>query len=62
LGIQPVLHKTLAEVVAGRLAASLLDGTFKPGERLPPERELMELLSVSRATLREGLRPWVNTG
>ena len=56
MGIQPVSHKTLAEVVAGRLAASLLDGTFKPGERLPPERELMELLSVSRATLREGLK------
>jgi molybdopterin/thiamine biosynthesis adenylyltransferase/DNA-binding transcriptional regulator YhcF (GntR family) len=56
VGIQPVSHKTLAQVVAGRLAASLLDGTFKPGERLPPERELMELLSVSRATLREGLK------
>jgi molybdopterin/thiamine biosynthesis adenylyltransferase/DNA-binding transcriptional regulator YhcF (GntR family) len=56
VGIQPVSHNTLAQVVAGRLAASLLDGTFKPGERLPPERELMELLSVSRATLREGLK------
>jgi molybdopterin/thiamine biosynthesis adenylyltransferase/DNA-binding transcriptional regulator YhcF (GntR family) len=56
VGIQPVSHRTLAEIVAGRLAASLLDGTFKPGERLPPERELMELLSVSRATLREGLK------
>ncbi len=56
MGIQPVSHKTLAQVVAGRLAASLLDGTFKPGERMPPERELMELLSVSRATLREGLK------
>jgi molybdopterin/thiamine biosynthesis adenylyltransferase/DNA-binding transcriptional regulator YhcF (GntR family) len=56
VGIQPVSHRTLAEVVAGRLAASLLDGTFKPGERLPPERELIELLNVSRATLREGLK------
>jgi len=56
VGIQPVSHKTLAAVVAGKLAASLLDGTFEPGQRLPPERELMELLSVSRATLREGLK------
>ena len=56
MGIQPVSHKTLAAVVAGKLAASLLDGTFVPGQRLPPERELMELLSVSRATLREGLK------
>jgi adenylyltransferase/sulfurtransferase len=56
VGIQPVSHKTLAAEVAGKLAASLLDGTFEPGQRLPPERELMELLSVSRATLREGLK------
>lgn len=56
MSIQPVSHKTLAEMVAGRLAGSLLEGTFQPGERLPPERELMELLDVSRATLREGLK------
>jgi molybdopterin/thiamine biosynthesis adenylyltransferase/DNA-binding transcriptional regulator YhcF (GntR family) len=54
--IEPVSHKTLAEGVAGRLAASLLDGRLKPGERLPSERELIGLLDVSRATLREGLK------
>jgi molybdopterin/thiamine biosynthesis adenylyltransferase/DNA-binding transcriptional regulator YhcF (GntR family) len=54
--IQPVTHRTLAEIVAGRLAASLLAGTLKPGERLPSERELIGLLEVSRATLREGLK------
>lgn len=54
--IQPIAHRTLAEAVAGRLAAWLLDGSLKPGEQLPPERELMSRLDVSRATLREGLK------
>lgn len=54
--IQPVAHKTLAETVAGRLAASLLDGSLTPGVQLPPERDLMNQLGVSRATLREALK------
>ena len=54
--MQPVAHQTLAEAVAGRLAASLLDGTWKPGDQLPAERDLMEQLNVSRATLREALK------
>lgn len=54
--IQPVAHKTLAEIVAGRLAASLLDNSLAPGAHLPPERDLMIRLDVSRATLREALK------
>ncbi|HLF81622.1 MAG TPA: ThiF family adenylyltransferase [Anaerolineales bacterium] len=49
-------------MVASRLASSLLEGAFKPGERLPPERELMEMLGVSRATLREGLKALAESG
>ncbi len=54
--IHPVQHITLTQVVAGRLAASILDGQFSPGDKLPSERELMTQLEVSRPTLREGLR------
>jgi molybdopterin/thiamine biosynthesis adenylyltransferase/DNA-binding transcriptional regulator YhcF (GntR family) len=57
--IHPVKHLTLAQVVSGRLAASILDGSFKTGEKLPSERELMKQLEVSRATLREALRSLV---
>jgi adenylyltransferase/sulfurtransferase len=56
MALQPVTHRTLAESVAGHLAAKLLDGTFKSGEQLPPERELISQLDVSRATLREALK------
>jgi molybdopterin/thiamine biosynthesis adenylyltransferase/DNA-binding transcriptional regulator YhcF (GntR family) len=54
--IQPIAHKTLAGAVAGKLAASLLDGSLLPGTQLPAERELMAQLGVSRATLREALK------
>jgi adenylyltransferase/sulfurtransferase len=54
--INPVQHRTLAEIVTGRLAALIIEGQFKPGEKLPSERELMTQLDVSRATLREGLK------
>lgn len=54
--IQKISHKTLAETVAGKLAASLLDGSLAQGTQLPPERELMNMFGISRATLREALK------
>lgn len=54
--IQPVSHQTLAETAAGKLTASLLDGSLPAGAQLPPERELMNQLGISRATLREALK------
>lgn len=54
--IQPIAHKTLAETVAGKLAGSILDGSLASGTQLPPERELMSQLGISRSTLREALK------
>jgi len=54
--IEKISHKTLAETAAGKLAASLLDGSLAQGAQLPPERELMNQLGISRATLREALK------
>jgi DNA-binding FadR family transcriptional regulator len=38
------------------LLARILDGTFAPGDRLPPERELAAQLGTNRNTLREAIR------
>ena len=54
--IQPIAHTSLAETAAGKLSASILDGTLSPGTQLPPERELMSQLGISRSTLREALK------
>ena len=54
--IYPVPRHSLTDVVAGKLAASVLNGSLKTGSQLPPERELMQQLAVSRSTLREALK------
>jgi GntR family transcriptional repressor for pyruvate dehydrogenase complex len=47
---------TLSQEVLARLVDMLLSGALSPGERLPPERGLAEMMGVSRPSLREGLR------
>jgi adenylyltransferase/sulfurtransferase len=56
MAINPVPRRTLPDVVAGKLAASILNNTLKAGSQLPPERELVRELGVSRSTVREALK------
>ncbi len=44
------------------LSNMISDGTYGPGDRLPPEPELAEQLGISRATLREALRSFEDRG
>lgn len=46
---------TLRRMVEDRLRSAILHGRFKPGQRLI-ERELCELIGVSRTSIREALR------
>lgn len=45
----------LAEVIAAHIREEIRSGTLTIGDRLPPERDLIEQLGVSRATVREAL-------
>ena len=38
-----------------RIQSMILEGTLKPGDRLPAQRELSEQFGISRASLREAL-------
>ncbi|MFW5637566.1 MAG: FadR/GntR family transcriptional regulator [Thermodesulfobacteriota bacterium] len=42
--------------VVNQIEEAILDGRLKEGERLPPERELKDMMGTSRSTLREALR------
>jgi molybdopterin/thiamine biosynthesis adenylyltransferase/DNA-binding transcriptional regulator YhcF (GntR family) len=54
--IHPITRKSLADIIAGKLAASIMDETLPEGSQLPPERDLIQKLEVSRSTLREALK------
>ena len=46
----------ISEMIMTQLEAMILEGTFKPGDKLPPERELAKQFEVSRPSLREGIQ------
>lgn len=46
----------ISEDITARLLTMIKEGELKPGAKLPPERELAEMMQVSRPSLREALR------
>lgn len=42
--------------VVEEIKKEIMDGKLKPGDKLPPEREIAEMLEVSRASVREAMR------
>src|SRR5476651_2361958 len=52
----PVSRVRTYELVLQRIESQIVSGELRAGERLPPERELAELLGVSRPAVREALR------
>ncbi|MDO5631602.1 MAG: FCD domain-containing protein [Paracoccus sp. (in: a-proteobacteria)] len=55
LNAVPVRKKRLYEDVVAQIEASIVDGSLKPGDFLPAERELCERFEVSRTAIREAL-------
>ena len=53
---------TTAEEVVMRLREMIHRGDLRPGDRLPPERDLAKILGVSRPTLRAGIRSLAAVG
>ena len=56
MDIQPAQKITLIDSVKEQLLSLIREGTLKPGDSLPSERELMERLQVGRSSVREALR------
>lgn len=53
--LRPARGGNAFEQTVERLAEAIKLGVFQVGDRLPPERELADLMQVSRMTLREAL-------
>lgn len=53
---QPIARRKTYELVAERLVAMIGEGTLRPGDPLPTERELTDGFQVGRSSVREALR------
>lgn len=56
------LQASAVDHATDALRAALRSGRYAPGHRLPPERDLAEMLRLSRPTLREAIRRLGETG
>lgn len=59
---QVVQTPSVAEAIAGHIERLILQGALRAGEKLAAERELAELLGVSRPSLRDALALLVDRG
>jgi GntR family transcriptional repressor for pyruvate dehydrogenase complex len=57
-----VKRTKISEDIANQIKRLIVDGKLKPGDRLPPERDLIKQLGVSRPSLREALNSLVTMG
>ena len=53
---------TITQKIIDQIRTAILAGRLKPGDILPPEKELMEQFGVSKQTLRESLRALEHMG
>jgi GntR family transcriptional repressor for pyruvate dehydrogenase complex len=60
--LKPVKKKNLPEEIIEQIKQQIVSGHWKPGDRLPPERELSETLGVSRTSVREALSAFAAMG
>ena len=54
--LAPIARTTLTADIYRKLVDHIIRGVWKPGSRIPPERQLGQLLGVGRASLREALK------
>ena len=56
MALQPVSRRSVPEDVFDQIMSEVLSGSMQPGEALPSERKLAEVLGVSRPAIREALK------
>lgn len=54
--LKSIRKRRIPEEIVSQLYGLIRNGHLKPGDRLPPERELAQQFGVSRASVREAMR------
>jgi GntR family transcriptional repressor for pyruvate dehydrogenase complex len=57
-----IKHIRVSDEIVNQIKSLISQGRLKPGDRLPPERELIKQFGVSRPSLREALRSLITMG
>ena len=59
---KPIKQEKISTKIVEQIKSLIKEGDLKPGDALPPERELVKLFNVSRASLREALNSLAGMG
>src|SRR3954447_1461440 len=62
MALQPVNRRSVPEDVFEQIVAEVLSGEMRPGEALPSERRLADVLGVSRPAVREAMKRLTEAG
>jgi GntR family transcriptional repressor for pyruvate dehydrogenase complex len=62
LELPRIKRSTVSELAMEAILASISQGTLRPGDRVPPQRQLVAQLGLSRPALREALRGLASLG
>jgi GntR family transcriptional repressor for pyruvate dehydrogenase complex len=54
--VEPIVRTKLTTSVFEQLVSFVVGESWKPGDRIPPERELCQQLGIARTSLREALK------
>lgn len=57
-----IQRKSLADMIAETLKQQITEGTYRAGDKLPTEPELMKTFGVGRSSVREAVKLLVNMG
>jgi len=60
--VNPIQRRKLYQDVVERLMLRIQSGEIRPGDHLPPERELMDVYGVGRPAVREALQALERSG
>ena len=56
MSYQKIKPRKISDVILEELEQLIVEGSFAPGQKLPPERELAKQFDVSRPSLREAIQ------
>jgi DNA-binding FadR family transcriptional regulator len=59
---EPLISRHVSDQIVDRLVTAVALGVYVPGDRLPSERELADMLGVSRTAVRDALHQLADAG